>query len=276
LAIAHLDARDGMGKIFMASPLNPRDLSELIQEKENIQWNSKKGAIIASKELRLGNLVLKSTPLQNLNPSLIQKVICDAIKKDGAHLLDWNENVTQFQNRILSLQQWNPNETWPDVSTNYLLKTCDDWLQPYLINIKNNEDLKKLNLSEILLHFLDYAQQQELNQKAPSKLEVPSGSVIKISYSENGTAPVLAVRIQEIFGLSETPSVNQGKIGLILHLLSPAFKPVQITSDLKNFWKNTYFEVKKELKQRYPKHAWPDEPWNHQAIRGTKKQNGLK
>lgn len=276
LAIAHLDARDGMGKIFMASPLNPLDLKDLIQEKEIIQWDTKKGAIVASKDLRLGNLVLRSSPLQNVNPAVIQKVICDAIKKDGTHLLDWNENVTQFQNRILSLQKWNSEEKWPNINTEHLLKSCEDWLPPYLVNVKNSEDLKKLNLTEIILHFLDYNQQQELAKQAPSKLEVPSGSSIKISYFPDGAAPILAVRIQEVFGLENTPTVNQGKVGMILHLLSPAYKPVQITSDLKNFWKNTYFEVKKELKQRYPKHAWPDEPWNHKAISGTKRQNGLK
>ena len=276
LAIAHLDAREGVGKIFMASPLNPMDLSELIVEKDNIQWDFKKGVLLANKEVRLGNLVLKSTPLQKINPVVVQKVICDAIKKDGEHLLDWSDAVTQFQNRILSLQKWNPKVSWPNFNNNYLITTCENWLLPYLINIKKNEDLKKLNLSEILLHFLDYNQQQELNQKAPLKLEVPSGSQIKILYSSDGSAPILAVRIQEIFGLNESPTVNQGKIGLILHLLSPAYKPVQITSDLTNFWKNTYFDVKKELKQRYPKHAWPDEPWNHKAISGTKRQNGLK
>ena len=145
-----------------------------------------------------------------------------------------------------------------------------------LLQIKSNEDLKKLDLHEILYNFLDYTQQQELNKLAPSTIEVPSGSNIKIEYFANGSAPVIAVRIQEVFGLEDTPNVNQNKISVLMHLLSPAYKPAQITGDLKSFWQNTYFEVRKELKPRYPKHAWPDDPWNHPAIRGTKRQNGLK
>ena len=275
LAIANLDARDGMGKIFLASSLNPKDLMPLLKEKEIIQWNSKKGALVAVREMRLGNIVLKSTPLPKPDQEKIQQVICEAIKKDGAHLLDWNKEVTQFQNRILSLKKWNSAQEWPDVSTEYLLSIAEEWLLPYLVNIKSNDDLKKLNLHDILFHFLDYNKQQELNKMAPAKMEVPSGSHITLEYFASASAPVMAVRIQEVFGLAETPKVNNNKISLLMHLLSPAYKPVQITGDVKSFWENTYFEVRKELKPRYPKHAWPDDPWNHPAIRGTKKQNGL-
>jgi ATP-dependent helicase HrpB len=275
LAIANLDARDGMGKIFLASSLNPKDLMPLLKEKEIIQWNSKKGALVAVREMRLGSIVLKSTPLPKPDQEKIQQVICEAIKKDGAHLLDWNKEVTQFQNRILSLKKWNNEQEWPDVSTEYLLSIAEEWLLPYLVNIKSNDDLKKLNLYDILFHFLDYTKQQELNKLAPAKMEVPSGSHITLEYFASAAAPVMAVRIQEVFGLAETPKVNNNKISLLMHLLSPAYKPVQITGDVKSFWENTYFEVRKELKPRYPKHAWPDDPWNHPAIRGTKKQNGL-
>ncbi len=275
LAIANLDARDGVGKIFLASSLNPKDLMPLLKEKEIIQWNSKKGVLVAVREMRLGSIVLKSTPLPKPDQEKIQQVICEAIKKDGAHLLDWNKEVTQFQNRILSLKKWNSEQEWPDVSTEYLLSIAEEWLLPYLVNIKSNDDLKKLNLHDILFHFLDYTKQQELNKLAPAKMEVPSGSHITLEYFASASAPVMAVRIQEVFGLAETPKVNNNKISLLMHLLSPAYKPVQITGDLKSFWENTYFEVRKELKPRYPKHAWPDDHWNHPAIRGTKKQNGL-
>ncbi|MFM7023788.1 MAG: ATP-dependent helicase HrpB [Flavobacteriales bacterium] len=275
LAIANLDARDGMGKIFMASPLNPKDLMPLLKEKEIIQWNSKKGGLTAVKEMRLGRIVLKSTPLHNPDPNHIQQAICDAIKKDGEHLLDWNDQVTQFQNRILSLKKWNSNQEWPDISTEKLLSECELWLLPYLVQIKSNEDLKKLNLHDILFHFLDFEKQKQLNDLAPAKIEVPSGSQITLEYSASGAPPILAVRIQEVFGLADTPKVNNGKMSVLMHLLSPGYKPVQITGDLKSFWQNAYFEVRKELKPRYPKHAWPDDPWNHPAIRGTKKQNGL-
>lgn len=276
LAIANLDARDGMGKIFLASPLNPKDLMPLLKEREIISWNAKKGGLTAAKETRLGSIVLKSTPLAKPNPEQIQQAICDALEKDGAHLLDWNDTVTQFQNRILSLRKWNEHQEWPDVSTNALLAEVRSWLLPYLTNIRSNDDLKKLNLYDILYHFLDFEKQSLLNRLAPAKLEVPSGSQIMLEYFANGSAPVLAVRIQEVFGLEDTPSVNNGQMKVLMHLLSPGYKPCQITGDLKSFWQNTYFEVRKELKPRYPKHAWPDDPWTHPAIRGTKKQNGIK
>ncbi|MCX6181291.1 MAG: ATP-dependent helicase HrpB [Bacteroidetes bacterium] len=276
LAIAHMDARDGMGKIFMASSLNPKDLMPLLKEKEILEWNSKKGGLTATREMRLGRIVLKSVPLPKPNPELVQKAICDVLKKDGAHLLDWNDQVTQFQNRILSLKKWNGSQEWPDLSTEKLLSECEEWILPYLVNIKSNDDLKKLNLHDILFHFLDYEKQNLLNKLAPAKMEVPSGSHIALEYFASASAPVLAVRIQEVFGLADTPKVNNDKVSVLMHLLSPAYKPVQITGDLKSFWENAYFEVRKELKPRYPKHAWPDDPWNHPAIKGTKKQNGLK
>lgn len=275
LAIAHLDARDTMGKIFLASPLNPKDLLPMVKEREIIQWNSKKGGLTAAKEMRLGSIVLKSTPLPKPDQQRIQMAICEAIKKDGDHLLDWNEDVVQLQNRVLSLIHWNNDNTWPDLSQKQMLDTCEKWLLPYLINIRSNDDLKKLNLYEMLYHALDFDQQKKLNQLVPAKIEVPSGSQITLQYQANASAPVLAVRIQEVFGLADTPTVNQGKNKVLMHLLSPGYKPVQITGDLKSFWQNAYFEVKKELKQRYPKHAWPEDPWNHPAIRGTKRQNGL-
>ena len=272
LAIAHVDARDGMGKIFMASPLNPRDLAPLVKEQEVITWDTDDGGLIASKNLCIGNIVLKSTPLPDPDPSRLTEAISEAIRKEGERLLDFNDHVSQWQSRVLSLRKWNPQEGWPDVSTLTLLETNGDWLAPYLNQVKKPEDLKKIDLASVLQHSLDYEQQQLLAHKAPEKLEVPSGSKIKLMYRENGEAPVLAVRIQEVFGLGETPKVNGGQQPVLMHLLSPGFKPVQITGDLESFWQDAYFEVRKELKRRYPKHVWPDDPWNEPAIRGVKRR----
>jgi ATP-dependent helicase HrpB len=121
--------------------------------------------------------------------------------------------------------------------------------------------LNRISLSQALLQFLGWDKQQLLEQLAPSKISVPTGNNIRIEYLPNGATPILAVRLQELFGMSDTPRINQGKTSLVLHLLSPGYKPVQVTSDLRSFWNNTYFEVKKELKRRYPKHAWPEDPW---------------
>ncbi|MEO1254785.1 MAG: ATP-dependent helicase C-terminal domain-containing protein, partial [Bacteroidota bacterium] len=151
-----------------------------------------------------------------------------------------------------------------------LLLTNSEWLAPYLEGVKKPHELKKINLYDVLYHSMDYEKQQLLEKLAPAKMEVPSGSNIKIMYRDNGEAPVLAARIQELFGMAETPSMNDGKQPLLIHLLSPGFKPVQVTSDLKNFWNETYFEVRKDLKGRYPKHHWPDDPWIAEAVRGVR------
>ncbi|MEO1055182.1 MAG: ATP-dependent helicase HrpB [Bacteroidota bacterium] len=272
LAIAHVDARDGMGKIFMASPLDPKDLAPLVKEQEVIKWDTKKGGLIASNDLRIGNIVLKSQPLPNPDESHLIKAISDAVKQEGEHLLDFNEEVRQWQSRVLSLRKWRPREGWPDVNTTTLLLTNAEWLTPYLNQVKKPEDLKKLNLTEILQSHLDWEKQQALDKLAPIRIQVPSGSNIRLLYNMHGEPPVLAVRLQEMFGLAETPLINDGAVAVLLHLLSPGFKPVQVTSDLRSFWDSTYFEVRKDLKRRYPKHAWPDDPWTEEAIRGIKRK----
>lgn len=271
LAIAHLDARGGMGKIFLAAPLNPRDLEPMLKTSSTITWDTRKGGLVASQDLRIGSLVLQSKPLASPDPQLVINAICEAIRKEGENLLDFNKEVELWQSRVLSLRHWRPDENWPDVSTAALLRTCQEWLAPYLTYIKRNEDLKKLDLLSALHFHLDMDKQTALDRLAPKRIKVPGGSNIKLSYQADGSAPVLAVRLQEMFGLAETPRVNDGKTPVLLHLLSPGFKPVQVTSDLRSFWNHTYYEVRKELKNRYPKHVWPDNPWEEEAVRGTKR-----
>lgn len=272
LAVAHIDARDGLGKIFMAAPLNPKDLAPMVKEKEVITWDTRKGGVIASKDLRIGAIVLRSTPLTNPDQTQIEKAICNAIKSNGDNLLTFDQTVEQWQNRVLSLKKWRPEEKWPDVSTTNLLNNCEEWLSPYLHTIKTPDDLKKLDLIDILQHSLPYEKQEALNRLAPTRLEVPSGSSIKLSYKSNGEPPILAVRLQEVFGLLETPTINEGRTRVLMHLLSPGFKLVQITGDLKSFWNDAYFEVKKDLKARYPKHEWPETPLSARPIRGVKRK----
>lgn len=266
LAVANMDLRDGLGKIFLAAPLNPSDLINLVKEKQNISWDTRKGGLIALKELKIGSIVLQSKAINNPNEELVLEAICSVIKTEGLSLLDLNDEFVQLQNRIQSLAVWNTTQTWPNASTEYLLSNAKEWLGPYIQNCKKPEDLKHLNLSESLFHSLNWEQQQLLNSLAPAKLEVPSGSKIKIEYFANGATPVLSVRLQEVFGLADTPIINNGKTKLVLHLLSPGYKPVQVTSDLKSFWNNLYYEVKKELQRRYPKHAWPENPWDAKAV----------
>ncbi|MFT3739261.1 MAG: ATP-dependent helicase HrpB [Breznakibacter sp.] len=273
LAVAHLDARDGLGKIFLASPLNPKDLAPLVKQQQTVAWDIRKGGLAATNDLRIGSIVLQSKPIAKPDAQQVANAICDIVMKDGERLLDFNEEVEQWQNRVLSLRTWSPDDGWPDVSTPALLQTAHQWLAPYAGQAKKNEDLKKLNLLDIFHHQLDWEKQSRLDQLAPGRIEVPSGSKIKLQYQANGASPVLAVRLQEMFGLAETPCVNKGKIPVLLHLLSPGYKPVQVTSDLRSFWNHTYFEVKKELRTRYPKHVWPDDPWKEQAVKGVRRKS---
>jgi ATP-dependent helicase HrpB len=260
LAVAHIDTRDGLGKIFMASPLNPKDLLPMVKEQEVITWDTRKGGLIATKDLRIGSIVLQSKPLPAPSADFLVDAICNALKTEGETLLNFDESMHQLQSRMMSLRKWNVQDGWPDVSMVNLLASTKEWLAPFLTNVKKPDDLKKINLTQALLSWLTYPQQQALETLAPPKIKVPSGSHISIHYLSNGEVPILSVRLQEIFGLLETPTINNGRTSLVIHLLSPGFKPVQVTSDLKSFWSNTYFEVRSELKRRYPKHAWPDNP----------------
>ncbi|MEO9531770.1 MAG: ATP-dependent helicase HrpB [Crocinitomicaceae bacterium] len=272
LAVAHVNEREGSGKIFLAAPLNPTDLQPLVKEKEVIKWDTRNGGLIASLDMCIGNIVLRSTPLEDPDESHLEQAITEAIQKEGRQLLNWSEEVEQWQNRVNCLRKWNPSQGWPDVSTESLLLTNAEWLTPYLASIKKPEQLKKIDLLEVLQFSLPQDLQQKLNKLAPSKIEVPSGSKIKLAYPSNGAVPILAVRLQECFGMAATPKINEGKVNILMHLLSPGFKVVQITSDLKSFWENAYFDVKKDMKSRYPKHSWPEDPWNTEAIRGVKRK----
>lgn len=250
----------------------------MVKEQETVMWDTRKGGMVANKELRIGSIVLQSKPINTVKEEQIAEAICKTLEKEGENLLHFDEKMIQLQNRILSLRIWNPparkdepfhsggDEQWPDVSTEQLIRTASQWLIPYLKGVKKNEDLKRIDLYEALYHSLDWEMQNKLNTLAPAKLEVPSGSSIFIEYFPNGATPVLSVRLQEVFGLSDTPTVNSGKIKVVMHLLSPGYKPVQVTTDLKSFWNNLYHEVKKELQRRYPKHSWPDDPWTADAV----------
>ena len=271
LAVANLNAREGMGRIFLASALNPQDLQSLVKEQEIITWDTRLGGLMASRDLRIGNIILKSTPLPDPDESHLVNAICDAIHREGERLLSFDEATTQLQHRVNNLRRWNPSQQWEDYSTEALLLTCQEWLTPYLTNVKTPQQLKKLNLRQILFHHLPPEKQNLLDNLAPESIEVPSGSKIKLHYEAKGV-PVLAVRLQELFGMLNTPTVNGTKIKVLIQLLSPGFKAVQVTSDLQSFWQETYFEVRKELKRRYPKHEWPDEPLKAIAVRGVKRK----
>jgi ATP-dependent helicase HrpB len=185
----------------------------------------------------------------------------DGIRALGIQALPWTGEARQWQARVLSMRQWFPEENWPDVADTALAATLDDWLAPHLDGITRRDHLARLDMSAILKMLLDWKQAQQLDSDAPTILAVPSGSHLKLEYKP-GESPVLAVKLQEMFGLADTPRIARGRVPVTLHLLSPARQPIQVTQDLHGFWERTYAEVKKELKGRYPKHPWPDDPWN--------------
>lgn len=265
LAIGSMNMGKNEGLIFLASPVDPTDLSTTTQN--ILRWDVEQNKLIAQKEQRIGDILLKATPTTTFGPDEAIKVICEAIKQEKKNLLPFSKEITAWQQRVLSVKKWNSEMEWPDVSTEYLYDHVYDWLAPYLVNITKKKELQKLDLLTILQNSLPW--ELTLNDYAPLKITVPSGSSVKLTYFENAQNPVLAVRLQEVFGLLETPRINKGKTKVLLHLLSPGFKPVQVTSDLHSFWENTYIEVKKELKRRYPKHSWPDDPWTAKAVRGV-------
>lgn len=273
LAIAQVDAGTHEGKIFVAAPLDEKDLINLAIEKDIVSWDDTREMLTATRELRLGSLVLSGKPLKEVENETRMDVLCNVIREKGLSFLNWQEDQVAWQARVLSLKQWRPREAWPNVTDQNLLNTLEAWLRPFLGNFYKRAELLKLDLNSILPSILPWDLNTKFQQLAPPRLLVPSGSMVKLNYFNDGRPPVLEVRLQEVFGMLETPSVNEGRNKVVMHLLSPGYKPVQVTQDLKSFWGNTYAEVRKELRSRYPKHSWPEDPWTARAVRGAKRRS---
>jgi len=203
--------------------------------------------------------VLSRRPLQEADPEAVREVLLQGIAEQGLEVLPWSKPLRRWQARLCWLEAVLGDEQLPDLSDAWLSSHLAEWLGPWLDGFSRLTQLQRLDLDSILRSRLSWDQQQLIEQEAPSHLQVPSGSRIPLEYTP-GEAPVLAVRLQELFGLAETPRVGRGRVPVMLHLLSPAQRPVQITDDLGGFWRRTYAEVKRELKGRYPKHYWPDDP----------------
>ena len=279
LAIASLYSAPGTtGRVFLAAPIAPDDLEkEFVKEVDNIAWDTKQGCVVMQREQRIGKLMLSQKPIHDADKERLKGIVCEAMKKDGLTMMAWSEKaVEQVQRRVAQVAAWHPEMALPDVSTEYLLSTAADWLPFYLEEggrVKTSvQELRKLNLAEIIWNILPYEAQLEVDRLAPTHIEVPTGSHIRIDYRSGAEAPVLSVRLQECFGMERTPCVDDGRQPLLMELLSPGFKPVQLTQDLASFWQGTYFEVRKELRRRYPKHYWPENPLEAEAVRGVKRK----
>ncbi len=263
LAVAHWDP--GVPRrIRLAASLSEtevlRDLQPRIVAQDEVRWDTQREAVLAERQRRLGAIVLERKPLREGAGAAVRAAMLEGVRSLGVAALPWSESARQWQARVLSLRTWRPQDSWPDVSDAALAQSLEEWLTPYLDGVTRRDHLSRLDLAGILAARLDYAGQQQLARLAPTHLEVPSGSHVAIEYLPDGAPPVLAVKLQELFGLTQTPAVNEGRNRVSLHLLSPARRPIQVTQDLAGFWARTYPEVKKELKGRYPRHPWPDDP----------------
>ena len=265
LVAAHLDAGTSEGRIWLAAPISPADLETHLAERlrtvTEVSWDERQAAVLARQERRLGVLALDSKPLSDTDPEQRCQAMLVGIRQLGFDSLPWTRELREWQARMLSLRHWFPSEDWPDLSDHWLLTHLEDWLPPWLEGITRREHLRRIDLAAALHTFLNGRLRTRLEQLAPTHLLVPSGSRIRLRY-QPGEPPVLAVKLQELFGLADTPRIGDGRIPVTLHLLSPAQRPIQVTQDLRGFWERTYAEVRKELKGRYPKHPWPDDPWN--------------
>ncbi len=278
LVIADLDGQAREAKIFMAARVSLSVLEEtlmaVIESREFVSWDAASQSVKARQQRVLGALVLEDKALSSAStsasPDKITAVLAQAIAETGVQVLPWTDTLRQWQARVQIMHRLAPAE-WPNVSEEGLRARITEWAAPYLTGMSRFSHLDRFPLHNALTGMLDWSSQQALDALLPVQLEVPTGSRISIDYTaEHG--PVLAVKLQEMFGLLETPRLAQGRVPLTIHLLSPAQRPVAVTQDLASFWKNAYAEVRKDIRGRYPRHPWPEDPFTAVAQRGVKKK----
>ena len=268
LVIADLGSRQGQReeRIYLAAEFDPALLEAVLSEQvsvvDQLDWDEREGVLRAERQRKVGELVLSREPLTGLDEAARTQALINLVRRKGLELLPWTPELRQWQARVALLRQLDlqiqGHSEWPDVSDAALLAGLEDWLGPYLGRVSRLSHFASLDLSSIVHNMLKWPLPQRLDELAPHHIKVPSGSSVRLDYSEH--PPILAVRLQELFGLADTPRIAGGRQVVKLHLLSPARRPVQVTQDLANFWRSTYAEVKKDLKGRYPKHYWPDDP----------------
>lgn len=268
LVVADLGSRQGQReeRIYLAAEFDPAlfdtVLAEQVNQVDQLDWDEREGVFRAERQRKAGELIISREPLTGLDESARGQALLALVRRKGLELLPWTPELRQWQARVGLLRQLDllkeDSSEWPDVSNQALLEHLEDWLLPYLGKVSRLSHFASLDLFSILRNLLAWPLPQRLEEQAPHHLSVPSGSSIPLDYSKS--PPILAVRLQELFGMADTPRIAQGRQVVLLHLLSPARRPVQVTQDLASFWSNTYQEVKKDLKGRYPKHFWPENP----------------
>lgn len=259
IVVAAMNARKGAeGSVFLAGVVDESDVRKNARWRLNSGWDSRKGAIVAQEELRLGVLVLGTRPVADLDEEQCAQLLCRAALKEGESMFDFNEDVQNLQRRVAMASLWHPEMSFPDVDTASLLGRASDWVPSFCAGARNVQALKKLDLCRAILSLMSYEQLKALDEIAPESVPSPSGRRVRLEYRSGASVPVMKIKLQDCFGMMDTPRVDYGRRPILVELLSPGYKPVQLTSDLRSFWENTYFEVRKELKRRYPKHPWPE------------------
>ena len=281
LASAELGGHVGepSDRIYCASPLNPDTfreiLSGLVSEEEHVEWDYRIDRFVAEQRHLVGSILLSAEPLQEVSDGARGEALLGVVRRKGLLILPWSKNLQQWRARVALLHRTQADadeNPWPDLSDEALLETLESWLLPYLGEVKRLQDFQHLDLKDIFRALLAWPLPLELERLAPERWAAPSGSSIAIDYGQN--PPVLAVKLQEMFGCEDTPTIADGEVALQVHLLSPAQRPLQVTQDLAGFWRSSYQEVKREMKGRYPKHPWPDDPLAAVATRHTKRHSG--
>jgi ATP-dependent helicase HrpB len=271
--------RGGDALLLRGAPVDEAELRRAFParfvEEDAVRWDAGRRALIAQRERRFDGVVLDARPAGRVDPERAAQALTDAVGELGIEVLPWSDALRQWRARVRSLHAWMPELDLPDLSDAALLATRDAWLRPAFAGKTRLDALDEHALADALKSRLDWPQRQRIDALAPVRIGVPSGMERAIEYGYDDAAdapiePVLAVKLQELFGLADTPRIADGRVPLTVHLLSPAGRPLQVTRDLRGFWERTYPEVRKEMKGRYPKHPWPEDPWNAVATHRAK------
>ncbi|MDH4130271.1 MAG: ATP-dependent helicase HrpB [Gemmatimonadota bacterium] len=271
IVAADLDGDRRESRVWLGAALDRADLDRLfredMREDDIVEWDDRSDAVIAVRRTTLGAIIVEQRPLREPSGDLVRGALLGWIRREGVGILPWDEDAARLRQRLAFLHaQLGP--PWPDVSDDALLLALEEWLVPSLAGVRRRDDLGRIDLTTALLTRLGWEERRSLDALAPTHVEVPSGSRIRLDYGDPA-APILPVRLQEVFGLQETPRIAGGRVPVTMQLLSPARRPVQVTRDLGGFWRTSYFDVKKEMKGRYPRHDWPDDPLRAAPSRGT-------
>ncbi len=271
LAVAELDGAPPEYRIARAAPMTLaevlQDFGDQVVRDEVVEWHESTRSVRARRRVMLGAITLEDASLRDADPARVRDVLLAVLAREGVSALPWSVGGTRARERMAFVHAH--DSTWPDVSDDALGQTLGQWLGPHVDGLRKFADLERVDWTDALLAMLPWDRRQALDRLAPTHIDVPSGSRVALEYGDP-SAPVLAVKLQEVFGWTSTPMLLDGRVPLTLHLLSPARRPVQVTRDLAGFWKGSYFEVRKELRGRYPRHPWPDDPLSAPATRRAK------